>query len=312
MFKLIKIITALSMLLPAGVQAEVYTTPSRCRLWVDIYRGEPVRFDEMMEDITGADILYIGEIHSLKRHHESQRRILEDLYGRGRQVVLCIEQMEAFNQPHLDRYAAGEISFEELAKRTDWPNRWSNYADYRELLETARRKGSAIRALNVREETARAVARKGLGSIPEELRAGVPNIGPSEPLYEKKIMRLLEVHAFAHPENIRFIFEAQALRDEVMAKHAADALARISGKNGMAVVVGGAAHFSYGLGVPSRVKRRIPGIKDRIVLLSESGDLTLSIHEKRIAREITNTHEAIRFLGVPAADYIEATEQAQP
>jgi hypothetical protein len=67
-------------------------------------------------------------------------------------------------------------------------------------------------------------------------------------------------------------------------------------------------HFAHGLGVPSRVRRHEPELTDRIVLLSESGDLTLTEHEKRISKKINLTHQDLRFLNIPIADYIHVTE----
>ena len=73
-----------------------------------------------------------------------------------------------------------------------------------------------------------------------------------------------------------------------------------------AVVVCGSGHIEYGLGTAARVRRRMPGVKDRIVHFSESGDVELSPQELAMARPITITHEQLRELGRPIADYLHA------
>ena len=68
----------------------------------------------------------------------------------------------------------------------------------------------------------------------------------------------------------------------------------------------------YGLGTAARVRRRLPQAKDRIVLFSESGDLVLSPQERVMAREITITHEQLRQIDRPIADYLQETSLKKP
>ncbi len=310
---IVKGIMVAVLLLPGGpVFPEQDAVATRCRMWMDVYSGEPIGYREMMEDLLRTDIIYIGEIHSLKRHHETQVRILEDICNNGTPVTLCLEQIESFNQAETDRYSRGEISFDVLAKNINWPERWSNYEDYRQVMETARRCGANIRALNVKEETARSAARRGLDGLTKEERKELPGTLPYyDPLYEKKVKRLLGVHAFADPDSLQFLYEAQAVRDGVMAFNVARAFSGRKDGKGIVVVIGGAAHFSHGLGVPSMTARHVPEARSRIILLSESGDLELSFHEKSMSRRIPNAHEDLRFLSVPIADYIEITGPAE-
>jgi hypothetical protein len=91
-------------------------------------------------------------------------------------------------------------------------------------------------------------------------------------------------------------------------------LASKAGEGRSAVVLCGAGHVAYGLGTPARVRRRLPDAKDRIVLLSESGDLVLSPQEQAAARPITITHEQLRQIDRPIADYLNETslKEEQP
>ena len=74
------------------------------------------------------------------------------------------------------------------------------------------------------------------------------------------------------------------------------------------IVLCGAGHVAYGLGTPERVRRRMPGVVDRIVLFSESGDLEISAQEKAVSREISITHEQLRTIQRPIADYLHAKD----
>jgi len=277
----------------------------RHAIWVDAYSGEPVAYDDVLDDLAQVRVVYLGEIHTISRHHAWQQRIVESLAGRGRKLLLGTEQMEALNQPELDRYNRGEVGFAELARRTDWTKRWANFRDYAGVIEAARRHGTPVIALNARAETIREVGRKGLAGLTPEQRKELPaEIGLDDPPYEKLLGLELQVHAMMPPERLRPVFEAQVARDEQMAAVLSSALQSEEGKDRLVVVICGAGHVSYGLGIPARVLVRLPRVTDRIVLFSESGDLVLSAKEKAMAREVKITHDDLRFLPAPVADYL--------
>lgn len=307
-------ICALSGAVPCVLAGEAAIPSKRCMIWVDVYTGEPVSFEAVVEDCAGVEAVYIGERHGLSRHHELQRALVEALAAKGRAVILGIEQMEAHHQPSLDRYNRGEIDFERLAAETDWARRWSNYRDYSAVLDACRIAGGDVIALNARAEVVRAVARQGLSALDEHSRAELPaEIDLSNEDHERLLGMMLPVHAFTQGDALRRMYEAQIARDEKMADVLAARIrkGRVDGKNTVAVIIGGAAHFAYGLGVPSRTGRRIPDLSSRIIIISESGDLRLGVRERMMARDTDITHERLGFLLRPIADYIHVTEKAK-
>jgi uncharacterized iron-regulated protein len=104
------------------------------------------------------------------------------------------------------------------------------------------------------------------------------------------------------------MIEAQIARDEAMAAALCEYLQSPSGKGRTAVVLCGSGHVSYGLGTAARVRRRLPEIRERIVFMSESGEVELSPAMKAQARPVTITHQQLRDLGRPLADYLQVTE----
>ncbi len=279
----------------------------RCDFWVDLYHGEPVPYEDVFEDIQEVRIIYIGETHTLERHHKMQERIVNDLAAKDIPLVLAVEQMEHNYQEALDRYAAGDISFDQLAEETNWAKRWSNYEQYRGVIEAARRSGARMLALNARSETIREVGKKGLDGLDKETRAELPpDINFDDPMYEKHLNSLMMVHAMATEDRMRLMFEAQVSRDEMMAHRLAEFLKSEDGKGRTAVVLCGSGHVSHGLGTPSRVRRRMPDVKDRILIFTESGDMELSPKMRAMMRDITITHEMLRHLDKPYADYLHA------
>ncbi|NQU25287.1 MAG: ChaN family lipoprotein [Candidatus Nealsonbacteria bacterium] len=316
MYRFQKILTSccLAMFLGASSAAALAAEDERrANLWVDLYQGEPVRYENVLDDLAGVRVIYLGECHALESHHKIQNAILRDLARKDVSLVLALEQMEHVHQPHLDRYNVGEIDFKRLAELTKWPERWGNYKQYEPILKTARRFQIPVLALNARSETIRQVARKGgVEKLEPELRKELPKeLQLIDPPYEKLLNLQLMVHMAFTAERLRPIREAQICRDEMMASVLSSFLESKQGKDRTAIVLCGAGHISFGLGTPTRVRRRIPDLKDRVILLSQSGDLELSPEELAQAREIEITHDQLREINRPIADYLHVRALAR-
>lgn len=280
--------------------------PPRASLWIDAVGGEPVAFADMVEDLAGARVIYLGETHTVPRHHKAQREILEALAAAGKPLVLALEQIEAHQQDEVERFNRREIDGEGLAKASDWGKRWRNYADYLPILQLARDRGIPILALNARAEIIRKVGRGGLASLPAEERATLPaEIQLQDAPYEALMNLQLAVHMAFDPAKLRPVFEAQVARDETMAERIAAALSRPNAPT--VVVLCGSGHARYGLGIPERVRRRVAGVQDRIVILAQSGELKLTESDRKQMRETRVTHQQLRAFGRPG-DYLLVTE----
>ncbi|MGD9140522.1 MAG: ChaN family lipoprotein [bacterium] len=281
----------------------------RCEIWIDLYRGEPVTYEDMFEDILEAEVIYLGERHTLDRHHATQERVISDLAAKNMELAVGLEMLPADVQPVLDLYNAGDLTFDEFADSVGWEAIWDNYEDYRAAIEAGHNAGAPILALNARRELARQIVRMGLDSLDAEWAAKVPEgVNTDQPDYERELLRVMMVmaHATGQADMMRRMFEAQVIKDEVMADAIASFMKSPEGEDRKVVVLCGAGHVSYGYGIPSRVRSRVPGVVDRIIVLSESGDVVLSEREKAMARMIEITHAQLRENTVPFADYLHA------
>ena len=291
--------------------ASVRAGDGRAEFWVDLLRAEPVEQpEEMWTDLREADVIYMGEIHQLERHHRMEVEVLQEILKGNRPVVLGLEQIERRNQDQLDRYNGGELSFEELAEAIKWKDQWTNYADYRPLLEVARKGGARIVGLNAPWEVIHAIGKSGLEGLPvEQRRSLAEKIRLEDPTYERLMNILLGVHASFDPTSLRNIYEAQVARDETMADATAQALqCNDTTKKAIGLVVTGAGHVQFGLGIPERVRFRMPAVRDRILLMSESGDEQLTAKEEAMRRPITILHQDLHFISRPAGDYLYVKE----
>ena len=280
--------------------------PTAAAVWIDLYQGEPVQYEDILDDLAKSDVIYLGEHHTVDRHHAIQEKILTDLASRGLPLALGLEQMESSEQPNLDRYNRGEINFEKLAEVSNWAKRWANYLQYRPLLEIAQKGKIPVIGLNAKAETIHQIARGGgVDRLPPDIRKTLPaEMNLKDPAYEKYLSLQMMVHASATSEMLRPMYEAQMARDESMAQAICDFLKSEQGQKRKVIVLCGAGHIAHGLGTPARVLRRMPQIQDRIVLSSVSGELKLSPADRAQAREIEITHQQMRQIRQPLADYL--------
>ena len=286
-------------LLPGCTSNRVPASPIRpAELWIDLIRGEEVGHGAVIDDLATAGAIYVGETHTSARHHAVQLSLLQDLFSRKIPLTLCLEQLEARDQPVVERYNRREIDFATLARELDWAAKWTNYPDYRALCDFARQHGIPVVGINAPADVIRAVNRGGgvAALSPAQRDQLPPDLTIDDPLYERVTTRQLALHMAMDPARLRPMFEAQIARDEVMAANVVTARRRDAGVTRTAFVVLGAGHMRHGLGTPSGVRRREPEIVDRLVLVSDSGH--------RFSGDTRISHAELRALNRPVADYL--------
>lgn len=274
--------------------------------WLDLVSGEEVDESDVLDDLAGAGVIYVGEMHTIPRHHAIQLALLQGMFARGVPLVLCMEQLEARDQLTVDRYNRRELDFAGLAREMKWADKWRNYADYQLLCDFAQQHGIPIRALNAPADIVRAVSRAGgVAKLTAEQRAQLPaDLMIEDSVYERLINLQMAVHVAAEAAKLRPMFEAQMTRDEVMGTNIVAARKLDGGKRRTAFVVLGAGHIHYGLGTAASVRRREPDIVERLILMTESGQLQMTSAEKAGSRETHITHADLRPIGRPPADYL--------
>jgi uncharacterized iron-regulated protein len=256
-----------------------------------------------LDDLAKARIIYVGEFHTISRHHELQAEILRGLAGRNRNVALAMEMFTPQQQRIVDGWLASEETVSELVEKLGG-DRWTNLTDYHSVLYLARDLGVSIICLNAPEQIVRKVSREGLESLSEEEKSSIPpDVYPINPLYARLLTMKLRVHRAFQGKTLDRVIYAQALRDAVMARNIARFLESPQGTDRLLMVIAGNGHLNYGFGIPEKVKLHIDA-PFRIILPSESGELRLSEAEKMQALDIEISHEDIKFIDRPIADYL--------
>ena len=234
-------------------------------------------FEAMLLDLSGADVVLVGEQHDDANTHRLEAAILEGLQRRNVPVIVSLEMFERDVQPELDAYLTAGRSEEQFLKGA---RPWPRYqTDYRPLVEIARARSWPVVAANVPRKYASDISKSGLGileNLPAADRAVVATdlLCPHDPYYDR-FMATMNDHPIPGSEklsaderrdmNERY-FLAQCVKDETMAESIAVRVAGLNGSRGTVVHFNGAFHSDFGAGTTERVRRRLPG--RRVVVLS--------------------------------------------
>ncbi|HVO29590.1 MAG TPA: ChaN family lipoprotein [bacterium] len=266
--------------------------PQKTEWIVDGRTGERSSFDAMIDDLSGADVVFVGEDHDNPHHHELQKRVLDALAAKKNGMGLGMEMLQERSQKVADEFSEGKIDADALASEVDWKRTWGfPFAMYRPVLEVARAKKVALFALNADDEVVHKVSQKGLEGLTAEERAKVPELDLSSKEYRDFVREAFQGHMKMSEDRFERFFTAQVIWDETMASHTADAA-----KNRPMMVMAGTGHLLRRMGIPSRVERRLPSAKTRVLLPLAAGAKDRPDF-KRSARE----HEADWIVVTPDA-----------
>jgi len=291
-------------ILPAVFLLPLSCVHFREPLHLDVYRGEPVPFEEMIDSLAQARLIYIGEIHTLERHHRFQLRVIQALSQRNIPLAVGLEMLPFTVQSHLDAWTDGRLGEKEFLQLIDWKTNWgTDFGLYRPIFEYARRNRISLRALNAPRDAVKEVARKGLSGLSEEERRMLPPITMSSEQHRRLLALFIGRHKTLRADMQDAAYEAQDVWDSTMAQGVVQYLNSKEGAGKAMVVLAGTGHMAYGFGIPERVARSC-NLPYRIVISSDSGDLEYEKEWERYVEPADLTHEDFLFLDRPIANFI--------
>ena len=218
-------------------------------------------FPQMLERLTNASVVFMGEAHTRFQDHEVQLRIVRYLYASGGTLWIGMEMLQTRHQPALDEFIAGLLDEEGFQKAVDWPRIWGqNFGLYAPILRFARQNRIRILALNARSELVRTVARKGLSGLTPEEKEEIPSPWPSvSEAYRARIEDQFQGHDRGKLPSLEQFVEAQLLWDATMAETLGREMAGWQGPGPLRVaVLVGKGHLGRGMGVPKALENRSP------------------------------------------------------
>lgn len=219
---------------------------------VDARSGETVSVEQMAEAMASARVVLIGEDHTHLGQKHLHGRILDALAEVQPNLVLGMEFFRRSDREVLDRWGAGEIEDDDLLKETEWYDRGTyRWGYYRPIMDVARRRGIPVVGLNVPREIPRTVNRRGLDALSDDQKAEIGEVSvEGSPQHRYLIGRYFgDTVAMMPPQWFDNMYAAQCVWDVVMARSILDVLP----EGGTVVVVVGAGHVAYDLGIVRRI-----------------------------------------------------------
>ncbi len=254
--------------------------------------GTAATIDRIAASAAGADVLLVGEQHDDSTGHAVERALFARLIEEAetRPVVLSLEMFDRDVQIVLDEYLAGlitETHFLQAARP------WTNYADYRPLVELARGRQVPVIAANAPRRYVNLVSREGLAQLSRlsgDARAFLPPLplDPPSPEYRRKWDEFISSMHPGLPDSLSSdslaapdahggggagrMLEAQTLWDASMAERIGEAVASTPGA--LIMHIAGAFHVEGGTGIQDPLRRYAPDARVLSVVLIPSSSPT--------------------------------------
>jgi len=223
------------------------------RLW-DVSEQAEIGLSEAAEEFPRGGMVFVGEQHEVKAHHEGQAAVIEAAREAGLNVAVGLEMIQRKDQAALDRFIAGKIGF--AAMRDVFHRNWNNFEAYRPIFEYCRKQHIPMLGLNVPREITRKVARSGFESLTAEEIGLLPpitcEVGPE---YERFLRRVLGEHHHGSKAFEQFC-EAQLVWDAAMAVHA---LAYMEDHPDRTVILLCGMIHAWRPAIPAQVEKQSPG-----------------------------------------------------
>jgi uncharacterized iron-regulated protein len=243
--------------------------------------GERISFNQLLDDLDRARVIYVGESHDQIEHHQIQVRILQEFITRGKKVALAMEMFEKPQQSILDRWSKGFLTEEEFLKEIEWETTWSmDYHLYKDILNEVKNHHLKLLGLNIQKEWVRKVAQNGLENLSPEDKKGLPEMDLTDQHHRAYIASIYKSHRGGLAKDFEYFYQAQCLRDEAMAEAISDFLQSPEGKERTVLVFAGNGHVVFDFGIPKRLGRRT-SIPYKTIVLKEwrkeiNGDFNFS------------------------------------
>ena len=129
----------------------------------DTRNKQIITIDKIVTDMNDADVLFFGEEHNDSAGHYLENKILRALHAQyGDKIVLSMEMFETDGQLVLNEYLAGTIDEARFSRDI---RLWSNYKDYRPMIEYAKQNKIPVVAANPPRRYVSLVTRRGMKSL---------------------------------------------------------------------------------------------------------------------------------------------------
>ncbi len=224
--------------------------------------GKVVTIEDIVNQDPDTDVFIIGEAHDNYQCHTWQRDFIEALHEKYPKIIVGFEFFWRDDNPILEQWRKGEITEDEVIKKTGWYERGAqNYGYTRLIMDILKKHRIKTIGLNVSRSILRTVSRKGFDQLSPEEKRLFPTLNIPNPEHEYFIKSIFGTFAAQVPMWFTNIYAAQKCWDVVMAESMREFLVKKEYNGYKAVIIAGSNHVAYKLGIPFRYQKAAPKAK---------------------------------------------------
>lgn len=240
-----------------------------------VKQGKEISLRDIVEDMSNYNVLFLGEEHNDSVTHYLEEKMFETLYNKfNTNTALSLEMFDRDVQSVMNEYLKGFIKEKHFKKDA---RVWSNYRDYKPLVEFAKNNKLDVVCANAASRYTNLAGRKGqkaLMELPQESKkyfAPLPYDTATGKYYEK-LMALTHESTLADtaknpapamPMGGYNLILGQSLWDATMAYSISEYLKYNPKKKVMQV--NGRFHSDEGFAIVTQLKKYNPKIKSLII-----------------------------------------------
>ena len=276
-----KKILLLLFVCPLFLSAQKKLSENNYRIY-SVKLAKEVLLNDIAEEMKNYDVLFFGEEHNDSVGHYLKLELLKKMYeSYGDKISLAMEMFETDCQLVLNEYLQGHIREKNFLKEA---RAWSNYRDYKPMIEFAREKKMDVLAANAPARYVNLAARKSRNAL-LELSDFAKSFLPPLPYdtatggYYVKLKQVSHMPAAALKDSTKedtvkmppvqtfqmpaYGIHSQSLWDATMAYSISQYLKKHKGKKIMQV--NGKFHSDEGFAIVTQLRKYSPQTKSLII-----------------------------------------------
>ncbi|GAB4293370.1 MAG: ChaN family lipoprotein [Desulfuromonadia bacterium] len=206
--------------------------------------GDPVTRGEISRRLSAPRVIFLGEFHDQRSHHDLQLKVIQLLEEKGEPIALGMEMFSVDSQTVLDHWVSGRLPLEDFigVYRQNWSIDWEEYGV---IFRYARNHRIPIIGLNAPLDIVMKVSRSGWNSLSAAERGRLPvGVTPETTPEHRDFMSDAFASHGMDPDRFPFFVQAQGVRNSTMALRIQEALRTHPGRK--LVVMTGMGHAVRG------------------------------------------------------------------
>lgn len=229
--------------------------------------GKPVSYENLINDLEGVQIIYVGETHNIPSHHDIQLRLIKEIFKSHPYVSVGMETFDRSYQQILYLWSDGELSEEKFMEKMHWYANWKfDFELYKEVLFFIKNNKIRLVGLNIPPHIQSKIAIGGIESLSDDEKKHLPKeIDTSDADHKAYLEKIFKQHKVKGREKFENFYMAQCVWEEIMAESISQNL-----KGNPMIVLVGNGHIVHKFGIPDRAFRRT-GASFKTIFLAPAG-----------------------------------------